>query len=119
MSAHYHHIDPGVLWRACGADRDAYAALAQTFVEHAPPLLARLEAALAQGAAPAAGAAAHALKGMAQLVGADALSALLLACERAAGAGAPLPPAAPLAAAFAPALAEVEYSRRHYDGDGA
>jgi HPt (histidine-containing phosphotransfer) domain-containing protein len=117
MSARYASIDPGVLWRACGADREAFAALAQIFLDSAPASLARLELALAQQARPAAGAAAHALRGMTQLVGADALSLLLLRCEQAAGSGAPLPPAAPLAAAFALALAEVAHSLAHYQGE--
>lgn len=119
MSSPYQHIEPGVLWRACGAEPEAYAALAHTFVDSAPAALARLEAALARADAPAAGAAAHALKGMTQLVGAHALSASLQACERAAFDGAPLPPAAPLAAALAAALAEVAHSVGHYHGEDA
>lgn len=116
MSARYGGIDPGVLWRACDGDRDAFQALARTFLASAPPLLERLLRALEQGRRHEAGAASHALKGMAQLVGAAALGESLRRCERAAADGAPLPAPAPLAAQFALVMDEVAHSLVHYAG---
>lgn len=116
MSAPYGGIDPDVLWRACGGDRDAFASLARIFLDSAPPLFERLLRALEQGRAHEAAVASHALKGMAQLVGAAALSASLLRCERAGGAGAALPAAAPLTAQFALVMDEVAHCLVHYAG---
>jgi HPt (histidine-containing phosphotransfer) domain-containing protein len=117
MSAPYGAIDPGVLWRACDGERDAFQSLSRIFLDSAPPLLERLLRALEQGRRQEAGAASHALKGMAQLVGAAALGESLLGCERAAGAGAALPAPAPLTAQFALVMDEVAHSLVHYAGE--
>ncbi|PHV05226.1 hypothetical protein CSQ96_21465 [Janthinobacterium sp. BJB412] len=122
MSAAYRCIDPHVLLRAAAGDLETFRALSQTFVAIAPPMLRRLQAALAAGEARALCHESHALKGTVALVGAVALAAALQRVESAAGGG-QLAAAADLshglAGAFAGVLAEVERSIAEFDGAAA
>jgi HPt (histidine-containing phosphotransfer) domain-containing protein len=119
VSAAYRHIDPHVLLRAAAGDLATFRALSQTFVAIAPPMLQRLQAALAAGEARALCHESHALKGTVALVGAAALAAALQRLESAA-AGGQLGAAAELgdglAGAFGQVLAEVERSIAEFDG---
>ncbi|MCU6501294.1 Hpt domain-containing protein [Rugamonas sp. A1-17] len=116
MSSAYRVTAPGVLWQAAGADLQTFRALAQTFLDHAPPLQARLEQALRLGSPAAIAAASHALKGMTVLVGAERLSALLQALERQARAGVAPAPDAGLAPLCGQVMDEVALSMARYDG---
>lgn len=116
MSTAYRATAPGVLWLAAGADLETFRALAQTFLDHAPPLQAALEQALLQERPAGIAAASHALRGMTVMVGAERLSALLQALERQARAGLAPAPDADLAPLCRQVMDEVALGMARYDG---
>jgi len=85
---------PQELLAASDNDIAMFCSLAQIFLETAPELWLRMEQAGAAGAPGAFVAAAHSLRGITVLVGAHALTALLLVLERQAASGACAGPAA-------------------------
>ena len=111
----YTVTEPAVLWQAAAADLATFRALCGIYLEQAPPLLQRLRQALAAAQLEQVVATSHALKGMAGLIGAGALAALLQQIEREARAGL-LPAGGTLAPLGAQVLDEVAHSCRHYHG---
>lgn len=113
----YRAVDPAVLWRAAAADREAFQLLARIYLDQAPPLLRTLLDSIATQRAPQAAAAAHALKGMAGLTGAAALSALLQRIEHAARGGeTDAAVLAPLEQQCGAVQREIEHALTHYCG---
>ena len=88
----YQAIDPSVLMAAAG-DGASFKMLSQTFLDYAAPIADQLQQALAVGQHAAIGRHSHALKGMAGLIGAAELIALLQQMETAARLLQPMPAA--------------------------
>ncbi len=105
----YHHIDPSQLLNAVGGDAGTVASLARTFLESAPPIFARLEAAALAGNAERIRHESHTLKGMSAMFQAQPLTALLQQTEQAARQGqSPRPEdLVQLQASFVPVLDEI------------
>ncbi len=117
---HYRFIDPRVLLRATADDLDAFRSLSHTFVEIAPPMLERLEAAILAGDRTVTADASHALKGCTVLVGAAQLTHMLDDIERLsrqATRGAVVPPDLELRRLFSMVMQEVRASIAHFQGD--
>lgn len=116
MTTRYLATRPQLLWGFSCADRDCFRALGQTFIDTAPAWMTRLRLALGSGATADISAASHGLKGMTQLVGADAMTALLQEVERRARADMPMPPLTALEPMFMQVMQEVAHSTLHYAG---
>ena len=113
----YRHTDPRVLFGAIGDDLDGFRALSQTFLDIAPPLCQRLQAAIRAGDSAAALHHAHSLRGSTALVGAAQLSRLLHEVEALARRGAPALALLPeLARLFDAVLHEVGHGILHFQG---
>lgn len=115
----YQCIDPFVLLDAVGAELEAFRSLAATFLEIAPPMLDRLERALAAADLRVIAHESHSLKSTCLLVGAARLSALLKDIEgQARRAQAPVAETVlpELAQLFLAAATEVQYSITHFHG---
>ena len=80
----YTLMDPQVLRKSVGDDNVAFLVLGQIFLSSAPPMFAELQAACAAGDLGAARSASHRLRGSTLLLGAQQVTALLLAGEQAA-----------------------------------
>ena len=77
----YRVIDPVVLMNAVGNDIDAFRELPATYLRIAPPMLARLEQAVAAADHEVAAVESHSLKSSTALVGAVQLTRLVEAME--------------------------------------
>lgn len=77
-------MDPQVLRRSVGDDNVAFLVLGRIFLDSAPAMFAELQAACAGGNLAAVRSASHRLRGSTLLLGAQQVTALLLAGEQAA-----------------------------------
>lgn len=120
MKQPYQAIDTLVLLAAVGEDRQLFRELSRIFLDTAPALLARIEC-TRNGAAPDFIHACHTLRGITALIGARALSALLLTLEQQARRGAmpDLPELEQAAQLFALACDDVRHSITGYPGTSA
>jgi histidine phosphotransfer protein HptB len=80
----YEYIDPSNLLEALDGDWGAVASLAQTYLDNAPDIFAKLQRGLDSGNTKTVWHESHALKGMAALLGANGLANMLLRTEQAA-----------------------------------
>lgn len=118
-SSNYRAIDPWVLWRVAAGDVDVFRTLAWIYVQQAPALGQRLVLALQQDARTEIRMACHTLKGMAGMLGATELCALLQQLELAARDDLPPPPEANRVSQLClRVLAEVEHCATQFDGAG-
>lgn len=115
----YRVIDPWVLWSAAGGDLEVFRTLAWIYLEQAPGLEQRLGLALEQDARAEIWMASHTLKGMAGMLGATELCALLLLVEQAARDDRPAPPEADgISQLCSRVQDEVERCATQFDGTG-
>lgn len=77
----YQYIDPGYLLATVGGNQDIFLGLARTFLDTAPPIFQSIGTAVVSGDLPALRRESHSLKGMASLIGAQALSDVLRQIE--------------------------------------
>lgn len=117
MTANYHAIDPWVLWGVAAGDQEVFRTLAWIYLDQAPELARRIHEGLLHNAHAEVRAASHTLKGMAGLLGAAQLCAVLQQLELAARDGLPLPVRAePVARLCASVLSEVAVCSGQFDG---
>lgn len=112
----YRVIDPDVLMKAVGGDPRSFCELSETFLRIAPPMLARLEQAIAAGNHAAAAIEAHSFKSTTSLVGALQLPRLAEGLEMLVQSGDLQGAAAllqSLAAEFTVVMQEVRASMKH------
>lgn len=105
----YQTIDPSYLLATVSGDWEIFRGLGQTFLETAPPIFHNIDVATAANDMDALRRESHSLKGMAAMVGAQALSDLLREVEVGAREGAPPNKefSAKLSILFAQVLAEM------------
>ena len=84
MTATYMAIDPWVLWDVAAGDQEVFRTLAWIYLDQAPALARRMHEGQLQNAHAEVRAASHTLKGMAGLLGATELCAVLEELEAAA-----------------------------------
>ena len=121
MSGPYLSIEPAALFAASGNDLALFRSLSQTFLDTTPAMLARMQQAAQPGPRQSVAAfiaASHTLRGVAGLVGASSLAALLAGLEAQAKHGACPTGAAlePVASELALVRGEVSYSIDAYRG---
>ena len=113
----YQYIDPTILFNLAADDIDLFRMLAATYRDMTPAILWRLQNALLAVDRESISHECHSLRGATSLIGAAALTDMLLSIERHCRSDppAPLPPyGTPLATLFDMTLQEVEFSITHF-----